>query len=114
VTMIGIWAFNGCSSLTRLSLSPAVYIGEDCFTNCTALIAAAARKNMDVLNLLHYRWRRKPGVYERVNVLLCLKVPLDHIEEERRRSDSEARALQGIKARKKLPKEIWRVILEYL
>ena len=104
---------------------------------------------MNLRNLLHYRWRRKIGVYERVIVLLCLKVPLDHVEEERdailkreedilleaafkeaeaallrttfdnfeenlRREDCETRTLKGNKAREKLPKEIWRVILEYL
>mmetsp|Transcript_6263 Transcript_6263/g.12383 ORF Transcript_6263/g.12383 Transcript_6263/m.12383 type:complete len:132 (-) Transcript_6263:22-417(-) len=102
VATIGDYAFYGCSSLTaissglhtltKLSLSPDVWVGEACFNGCTALIPAAADKNMNVLDLLQYRWRRKPAVVERVTVLLCL----DHVEEDR------------------LPKEVWRGILEYI
>ncbi|GMH70217.1 hypothetical protein TrRE_jg4395 [Triparma retinervis] len=54
VTTIGDYAVYGCSALTRLSLSPAVSIGDECFSNCTALISAAADQNMstveDLLN----------------------------------------------------------------
>jgi hypothetical protein len=46
VTWIGDFTFYQCSSLTRFSLSPAVSIGQDCFTDCTALISAAADQNM--------------------------------------------------------------------
>ena len=46
VTMIGDEAFRNCSALAKLSLSPAVSIGENCFSDCTALITAAADKNM--------------------------------------------------------------------
>jgi hypothetical protein len=118
VTTIGHQAFYGCTALTRLSLSPAVSIGNDCFSNCTALIAAAASQNMStVLDLLHSRWHR---IRDRVTVLACLKRLL---EDQPRRSDrlkrkrldgGEVVALQGTKAFKKLPKVMWRVILEFL
>jgi hypothetical protein len=122
VMTIGIDAFNGCSALTRLSLSPAVSVGEDCFLNCTALIAAAADKNMPtVLDLLHFRWHRKPAVTERVNALLCLKGTWDHVENQpsgpgslkRKRTEVEA-PLKATETRDKIPKVLWRVILEYL
>ena len=123
VTTIGDYAFDGCSALTKLILSPAVSIGEDCFSNCTALIAAAADKNMPtVSDLLHYRWHRNVAVIERVNALLCLKGTWDHVEDpprrsarKRKRTDGvEAPALRVTEAREKIPKVLWRVILEFL
>jgi hypothetical protein len=123
VTAIGDEAFRYCSALTILILSPAVSIGEDCFSNCTALIAAAADQNMPtVSDLLHYRWHRKIAVIERVNALLCLKGTWDHVEDpprrsarKRKRTDGvEAPALRASEARDKIPKVLWRVILEFL
>jgi hypothetical protein len=125
VTMIGHSTFAGCSALTKLILSPAVSIGEDCFSDCTALIAAAADQNMStVSDLLHYRWHRNVAVIERVNALLCLKGTWDHVENQFTRPDSlplppmdgvEAlAALRITPAREKIPKVLWRVILEYL
>jgi hypothetical protein len=120
VTIIGERAFDGCSSLTKLILSPAVSIGEDCFSNCTALIIAAADKNMPtVSDLLHYRWHRNVAVIERVNALLCLKGSWDHVENQPSGPDSlkqngvEA-PLKRTEARDKIPKVLWRVILEFL
>ncbi len=123
VTTIGDYAFYGCSALTKLILSPAVSIGEDCFLDCTALIAAAADKNMPtVLDLLHYRWHRKPAVTERVNALLCLKGTWDHVENhpsgpdslKRKRTDGVEAPLRASETREKIPKVLWRVILEFL
>jgi hypothetical protein len=123
VTTIGDGAFDGCTALTRLSLSPSVSIGEDCFLNCTALIAAAADKNMPTVeDLLHYRWHRKPAVTERVNALLCLKGTWDHVENPPRRSARKRKRTDGVEApplrvteaREKIPKVLWRVILEFL
>ena len=122
VTTISGYAFYGCSALTKLSLSPAVSIGADCFENCTALIAAAANKNMlTVSDLLHYRWHRNVAVIERVNALLCLKGTWDHVENQpsgpdslkRKRTEVEA-PLKATETRDKIPKVLWRVILEYL
>ena len=124
MTWIDEYAFYECSSLTKLSLSPAVSVDIDCFSNCTALIAAAADKNMPtVLDLLHYRWHRNVAVIERVNALLCLKGTWDHVENQpsgldslkRKRLDGvEAPALRETPAREKIPKVLWRVILEFL
>jgi hypothetical protein len=146
VTTIGDEAFRDCSALTKLILSPAVSIGEDCFSNCTALIAAAADKNMPtVSDLLHYRWHRNVAVIERVNALLCLKGTWDHVENQPSGSDSLKRkrqdgaeapadgaeapadgaeapadgvealpALRKTPAREKMPKVLWRVVLEFL
>jgi hypothetical protein len=123
VTTIGRRAFRDCSALTKLILSPAVSIGEDCFSNCTALIAAAADKNMPtVLDLLHYRWHRKPAVLERVTALLCLKGTWDHVENQPSGPDSlKEKNMDGVEAplkrteaRDKIPKVLWRVILEFL
>jgi hypothetical protein len=70
-----------------------------------------------VEDLLHSRWHR---ILERVTVLSCLKALL---EDQPRRSDrlkrkrldgDEVVALQGTKAFKRLPKVMWRVILEFL
>jgi hypothetical protein len=111
VTSIGNGAFWGCSSLTRLSLSPAVSIGQNCFTACTALISAAADQNMSTVeDLLHSRWHR---ILERVTVLCCLKTPWNDDLENQPDGDKVV-ALQGILARKMLPKVMWRVILEFL
>jgi hypothetical protein len=107
----------------KLNLSPAVSIGEDCFLNCTALLTAAADKNMPtVSDLLHYRWHRNVAVMERVNALLCLKGTWDHVEnpprrsarKRKRRDGVEAPALRASEARDKIPKVLWRVILEFL
>jgi hypothetical protein len=75
-----------------------------------------------VSDLLHYRWRRNVAVIERVNALLCLKGTWDHVENQPRRSARkrkrtdgvEAPALRESEAREKIPKVLWRVILEYL
>jgi hypothetical protein len=122
VTEIEFEAFHGCSALTKLILSPAVSIGNDCFLNCTALIAAAADKNMPTVeDLLHYRWHRNVAVIERVNALLCLKGTWDHVENQssgsgslkRKRTEVEA-PLKATETREKIPKVLWRVILEFL
>jgi hypothetical protein len=121
VTMIGYQAFYHCSALTKLILSPAVSIGAYCFEDCTALIAAAADKNMPtVLDLLHYRWHRNVAVTERVNALLCLKGTWDHVENQPSGPDSLMQMdgveapLKRTEAREKIPKVLWRVILEFL
>jgi hypothetical protein len=123
VTEISYRAFRGCSALTKLILSPAVSIGEDCFENCTALITAAADKNMPtVSDLLHYRWHRNVAVIERVNALLCLKGTWDHVENQpsgpdslkRKRTDGVEAPLKATETRDKIPKVLWRVILEFL
>jgi hypothetical protein len=121
VTEIDECAFYGCTALTKLSLSPAISIGVDCFSNCTALIAAAADQNMaTVEDLLHYRWHRKPAVTERVNALLCLKGTWDHVENQPSEPvslmqiDGVEAPLKRTEARDKIPKVLWRVILEFL
>jgi hypothetical protein len=120
VTTIGNQAFQGCTALTRLSLSPSVSLrppvsGIACFANCTALITAAADKNMPtVLDLLHYRWHRNVAVIERVNALLCLKELFTTQTKRKRENGGEARALGVTATRKRLPKVMWRVILEFL
>ncbi|GMI19418.1 hypothetical protein TrCOL_g4751 [Triparma columacea] len=122
VTSIGHATFWDCSALTKLILSPAVSIGGNCFEDCTALIAAAADKNMPtVSDLLHYRWHRNIAVIERVNALLCLKGTWDHAENQpsgpdslkRKRTEVEA-PLKATETRDKIPKVLWRVILEFL
>eukprot|EP00520_Triparma_pacifica_P002349 CAMPEP_0118644116 /NCGR_PEP_ID=MMETSP0785-20121206/6760_1 /TAXON_ID=91992 /ORGANISM="Bolidomonas pacifica, Strain CCMP 1866" /LENGTH=116 /DNA_ID=CAMNT_0006535839 /DNA_START=244 /DNA_END=594 /DNA_ORIENTATION=+ len=40
---------NGLHTLTKLGLSPAISIGEACFSGCTALISAAADKKYGCL-----------------------------------------------------------------
>jgi hypothetical protein len=75
-----------------------------------------------VSDLLRYRWHRNVAVMERVNALLCLKGTWDHVENpprrsarKRKRTDGvEAPALRVIEAREKIPKVLWRVILEFL
>jgi hypothetical protein len=118
VTTIGYEAFGNCFDLTKLILSPAVSIGQDCFLNCTALLTAAADQNMPTVeDLLHSRWHR---IRERVNALLCLKGTWDHVENhpsgpdslKRKRTD-EAK-LRLTETREKIPKVLWRVILEFL
>jgi hypothetical protein len=120
VTTIGRAAFSECRALTKLSLSPAVSIGDLCFLNCTALIAAAADQNMSTVeDLLHSRWHR---IRERVNALLCLKGTWDHVENQPRRSARKRKRTDGVEApplrvteaREKIPKVLWRVILEFL
>ncbi|GMI44350.1 hypothetical protein TrCOL_g2282 [Triparma columacea] len=118
VTIIEYQAFSGCTALTKFSLSPAVYLGPYCFSNCTALIAAAADKNMStVKDLLNSRWH---GIHERVNALLCLKGTWDHAESQPSGPDSLKRKrtdeapLRLTETREKIPKVLWRVILEFL
>ena len=91
--------------------------------DCTALIAAAADKNMPtVSDLLYYRWHRNVAVIERVNALLCLKGTWDHVEDPPRRSARKRKRTDGVEApplrvtetREKIPKVLWRVILEFL
>jgi hypothetical protein len=87
-----------------------------------------------VEDLLHYRWHRKPAVLERVNALLCLKGTWDHVENQPSGQDSLKRKrtdesgpdslkrkrtevedpLKASEAREKIPKVLWRVILEFL
>jgi hypothetical protein len=123
VTSIGDGAFYECSSLTKLFLSPKVFTGANCFMNCTALITAAADKNMPTVeDLLHYRWRRNLAVIERVNALLCLKGTWDHVENKpdgqdnlkEKKIDGVEGKLKASETREKIPKVLWRVILEYL
>jgi hypothetical protein len=118
VTTIGDAAFNGCTALTRLSLSPAVSIGENCFSYCTALISAAASQNMSTVeDLLHSRWHR---ILERVTVLFCIKTLLEDQPRrsgrlKRKRLDGGEELTLGVtSARKRLPKVMWREILEFL
>jgi hypothetical protein len=76
---------------------------------------------LTVEDLLHSRWQ---GILERVAVLSCLEIPWNDDKEnqpprsgtlKRKRLDGdEVVALQGIMARKRLPKDMWRVILEFL
>jgi hypothetical protein len=100
VTTIGKWAFRDCSDLTKLILSPAVSIGEHCFLNCTALITAAADRNMPTVeDLLHYRSQRNVAVIERVNALLCLKGTWDHVENQPSGPDSlKRKRTDGVEA----------------
>jgi hypothetical protein len=105
-------AFYGCTALTRLSLSPAVSIGEDCFLNCAALISAAADQNMPTVEaLLHSRWHR---ILERVTVLFCLKILFTTQKKRKRIDGGEAQTLGVTATRKRLPKVMWRVIMEFL
>jgi hypothetical protein len=114
VTTIGNQAFRGCYALTKISLSPAVSIGEDCFGECDALISAAADQNMStVSDLLHYRWHRNVAVIERVNALLCLKTLLED-QNNPNPNGGESLTLGVTAVRKRLPKVMWRVILEFL
>jgi hypothetical protein len=114
VTTIENYAFYGCTALTRLSLSPAVSVGIDCFSNCTALNSAAADQNMSTVeDLLHSRWHR---ILERVAVVSCLKAPWNDDVENQPDSHlcgDEVGALQGTAARKRLPKVMWRVIWNF-
>ena len=112
VTSIGNGAFWGCSALMRLSLSPAVSIGQSCFSNCNALISAAASQNMPTVeDLLHSRWHR---ILERVTVLSCLKILFTDQKKRKRQDGGEAQTLGVTATRKRLPKVMWRVILEFL
>jgi hypothetical protein len=70
-----------------------------------------------VSDLLHYRWHRNVAVIERVNALLCLKGTWDHVENqpsEQKRMDGVEAPLKRTEARDKIPKVLWRVILEFL
>jgi hypothetical protein len=71
-----------------------------------------------VEDLLHDRWHR---IRERVNALLCLKGSWDHVENQPSRPDSLKRKrteveapLRASEAREKIPKVLWREILEFL
>jgi hypothetical protein len=73
-----------------------------------------------VEDLLHSRWHR---ILERVTVLSCLKAPWnDDLENQpgsdklklKRLDGDEVVVFQGTAARKRLPKDMWRVILEFL
>jgi hypothetical protein len=109
---ISIQAFHGCTALTRISLSPAVSIGEQCFWNCIALISAAADQNMPTVPaLLHSRWHR---ILARVTVLSCLKILFTDQKKRKRQDGGEAQTLGVTATRKRLPKVMWRVILEFL
>jgi hypothetical protein len=90
---------------------------------CTALITAAADKNMSTVeDLLHYRWHRNVAVIERVNALLCLKGTWDHVENQpsgpdslkEKKMDGVEGRLKATETRHKIPKVLWRVILEFL
>jgi hypothetical protein len=75
-----------------------------------------------VEDLLHYRWHRNVAVIERVNALLCLKGSWDHVENQlsgpdslkQKRMDGVEAPLRATEAREKIPKVLWRVILEFL
>jgi hypothetical protein len=79
-----------------------------------------------VSDLLHYRWHRNNAVKERVTALLCLKGTRDHVENQRggllglldslkqKLIDGVEAPLKATEAREKIPKELWREILEYL
>jgi hypothetical protein len=75
---------------------------------------------LTVEDLLHYRWHRNVAVTERVNALLCLKGTWDHVENHPSEPDSLKRKrtddapLRVSEAREKIPKVLWRVILEFL
>jgi hypothetical protein len=72
-----------------------------------------------VKDLLHSRWHR---IRERVSALLCLKGTWDHVENPPRRSARKRKRTDGVEApplreseaREKIPKVLWRVILEFL
>ena len=112
VTTICNQAFDGCSALTKLILSPAVSIGVGCFGSCTALISAAADQNMPtVLDLLHSRWHR---IQARVTVLTCLKTLFTTQKERKPLDGDDAQTLGVTASQNRLPKVMWRVILEFL
>jgi hypothetical protein len=75
-----------------------------------------------VSDLLHYRWHRNIAVMERVNALLCLKGSWDHVENQpsgpdslkEKKMDGVEALLKATEARHKIPKVLWRVILEFL
>ena len=75
-----------------------------------------------VSDLLHYRWHRNVAVIERVNALLCLKGTWDHVENQpsgldslkQKPKDGVEAPLRVSEAREKIPKVLWRVILEFL
>jgi hypothetical protein len=75
---------------------------------------------LTVSDLLHYRWHRNVAVIERVNALLCLKGTWDHVENQpsgpdsRKRKRTDEAPLRLTPAREKMPKVLWRVILEFL
>ena len=85
---------------------------EDCFSDCTALISAAADQNMSTVKaLLQSRWHR---ILERVTVLSCLKTLFTDQKKRKREDGGEVQTLGVTATRKRLPKVMWRVILEFL
>jgi hypothetical protein len=64
-----------------------------------------------VKELLNSRWHR---IRERVAVLSCLKELFTTQKKRKRENGGEARALGVTATRKRLPKVMWRVILEFL
>jgi hypothetical protein len=69
---------------------------------------------LSVEDLLNSRWH---SILERVAVLSCLKAPWNDDLENQLDSHldgDEVVVFQGTAARKRLPKVMWRVILEFL
>jgi hypothetical protein len=61
--------------------------------------------------LLNSRWHR---ILSRVTVLSCLKALLTSQKKRKRQDGGEAQTLGVTAVRKRLPKVMWRVILEFL
>jgi hypothetical protein len=64
-----------------------------------------------VEDLLHSRWHR---ILERVTVLVCLKTLFTDQKKRKRLDGGEAQTLGVTAVSKRLPKVMWRVILEFL
>jgi hypothetical protein len=64
-----------------------------------------------VEDLLHSRWH---GIRERVIVLTCLKTLFTDQKKRKRQDGGEVQTLGVTATRKRLPKVMWRVILEFL
>ena len=112
----GVESFSDNDELTEVTFAKGVTtIGDYAFIGCSSLA------DITIPALLNSRWHR---ILERVAVLSCLKAPWNDDLEIQPRSDEakqnshldgdEVVALQGIVARKMLPKVMWRVILEFL
>jgi hypothetical protein len=65
----------------------------------------------DIEDLLHSRWY---AIRERVTVLTCLKTLFTDQKKRKREDGDEAQTLGVTAVRKRLPKDMWRVILEFL
>jgi hypothetical protein len=61
--------------------------------------------------LLHSRWHR---INERVTVLACLETLFTDENKRKQQDGGEAQTLGVTAKRKRLPKVMWRVILEFL